>query len=96
MFFPGRIADRAASQTIGDYAIELTLQATGSEPAADLSPANGTSQKEPGTRSIQGKLRILSYLQPQDPLFFERPDKPVAGFDYDVRMTQARYFEKTS
>ena len=33
-----------------------------------------------------GDCKILSYLQPQDSLFFERPNKPVAAFFYDVNM----------
>jgi len=35
---------------------------------------------------VLATARILSYLQPQDPLYFVRPEKPVGCFEYAVAM----------
>lgn len=70
---------QAASQIIADYAIEYDLQLS-------LPPIQKDVNIEKET--LTGTMRIMSYLQPQDSLYFLSPDQPVASFKYDVRMTK--------
>ena len=37
---------------------------------------------------ITGTLKIISYLMPQDNLYFTRPEKPVGVFLYNIKMTK--------
>eukprot|EP01041_Mallomonas_annulata_P012500 gene12500-26310_t len=64
-----QVYGQRASQTIGDYAIEMILNFDSEK----ISPTN-----------VNGIFRVISYLQPQDDLFFIRPSKPVGIFEYDI------------
>ena len=71
---------QAASQIIADYAVEYNLKRS-------LLPVQA-SVNDVRTDAMEGTMRIISYLQPQDSLYFLSPDLPVASFEYDVRMTK--------
>ena len=73
-------SDQRASQTIVDYAIEWTLS-----PSSSSSPSSPSPLSETETiNRMEGTLKILSYVQPQDELYFIRPNKPVAVYTYNV------------
>lgn len=58
-------------------------------PAASPQGAGGTAGAAPAdVPSAAGRLRLVSYLQPLDPLFFAAGRKSVALSDYDVRLTR--------
>jgi len=67
-------SQQASSQIFGDYLIELDVHSAAVEGRPDVRNSN----------KIIGSFRLLSYFQPQDPLFFRRADRPVAIFDYNI------------
>ena len=67
-------SNQRASQTIVDYAIEWTLSPSPLPPLPEPEPIN----------RMAGTLKIYSYIQPQDELYFIRPNKPVAVYTYNV------------
>ena len=69
-----------ASQTIVDYALEWTLTPMVDAIAID----SAINLKDAKPSQLVGTLRVFSYLQPQDDLYFQRPSKPVAVFVYKV------------
>ena len=81
---------QAASQIIADYAIEydLKLSSTPRQNDNDNDNDNVVSDRSKDKDLLIGTMRIFSYLQPQDSLYFSSPDQPVASFKYDVRMTR--------
>ena len=38
--------------------------------------------------AVVGRLRLVDYMNPQDPLYFDARRKAVSIADYDVRMTK--------
>lgn len=92
--------ERKASQTFGDYAVEMTfntLNTFNAVPSSGESGDSGPNASQPrdssgvgrvGGESISGKVIIASYLPTQDPLYFDRPELPVALFAYDVLLTR--------
>mmetsp|Transcript_22299 Transcript_22299/g.37557 ORF Transcript_22299/g.37557 Transcript_22299/m.37557 type:complete len:333 (-) Transcript_22299:38-1036(-) len=74
---------RGTSQVLGDYGLRWVFQPL---TAANMDSSSSSSKD---ARSIQptgysGQLMIFSYLQPQDPLYFQRPLKPVGVFVYGL------------
>jgi hypothetical protein len=45
-------------------------------------------QQQSATNPVTATLKIVSYLIPQDGLYFIRPDRPVGVFTYDVKMSR--------
>lgn len=66
------------SQTICDYATEWILR-----------PSSG-QQTEVLPDQLSGTYRIVSYLQPQDDLYFQRPLLPIGIFTYTVSLDRVK------
>ena len=47
-----------------------------------------TELRRTGGDAVVGRLRLVDYMNPQDPLYFDARRKAVSIADYDVRMTK--------
>eukprot|EP00607_Mallomonas_marina_P006357 CAMPEP_0182426834 /NCGR_PEP_ID=MMETSP1167-20130531/13350_1 /TAXON_ID=2988 /ORGANISM="Mallomonas Sp, Strain CCMP3275" /LENGTH=145 /DNA_ID=CAMNT_0024608551 /DNA_START=607 /DNA_END=1044 /DNA_ORIENTATION=+ len=70
-----QVEGQRASQTVVDYAVELDLL---------FDRSSSSNPKTESFNRARGLYRILSYVEPQDDLYFIRPNRPVAAFDYDI------------
>ena len=66
----------------------MTLTNTNAAPPITTDSEILTELRRAGDGGVVGRLRLIDYLNPQDPLYFDARRKAVSIADYDVRMTK--------
>ena len=56
--------------------------------AVTTAPATSTADATPVVEAAAGRLRLIEYLQPNDPLFFAAGRKSVSISDYSISLTR--------
>lgn len=73
-------------ENIRQSTVRVKIQQRASQTIVDYGLEWNLSMITPDT--ISGTLKIISYLMPQDNLYFTRPEKPVGIFLYDLKMAK--------
>jgi hypothetical protein len=63
---------------------------TDSEVLVELTRSDRTKSAPPGDDELVGRLRLASYLQPLDPLYFAASSKAVSISDYSLKLMRLR------